>query len=217
VRAPRATYEIQFGSLERPTHRNTSWDAAKFEVPAHKWADLSEPGYGVSLLNDCKYGHDIHGNTMRLTLLRAPTEPDPQADRGHHEFAYAVMPHAGSHVDAETVRRGYEFNVPLAATMPKAAKGGLPKTCSFFWVDSAAVVLDTVKKAEDGDALILRFYEAHGGRVTARLVTPLPVKSAVECDLLERKTLGKPVKPKDCSLNLKFAPFEIKTLKLKLE
>ena len=217
VRAPRATYEIQFGSLERPTHRNTSWDAAKFEVPAHKWADLSEQGYGVSLLNDCKYGHDVHGNTMRLTLLRAPAEPDPQADRGHHEFAYAVMPHAGSHVDAETVRRGYEFNVPLAATMPKAAKGGLPKTCSFFWVDSAAVVLDTVKKAEDEDALILRFYEAHGGRVTARLVTPLPVKSAVECDLLERKTLGKPVKPKDCSLKLKFAPFEIKTLKLKLE
>ena len=216
VRARQATYEIQFGSLERPTHRNTSWDVAKFEVPAHKWADLSEPGYGVSLLNDCKYGHDIHGNTMRLTLLRAPMEPDPQADRGHHEFAYALMPHAGSYIDAETVRRGYEFNVPPAATMPAPRKGDLPTTCSFFWIDSAAVVLDTVKKAEDEDALILRLYEAHGGRANARLVTPLPVKSAVECDLLERKALGKPAKPKDCSLALEFAPFEIKTLKLKL-
>ncbi len=217
VRAQQATYEIQFGALERATHRNTSWDAAKFEVPAHKWADLSEPGYGVSLLNDCKYGHDIHDNTMRLTLLRAPMSPDPQADRGHHEFAYAIMPHAGNHIDAETVRRGYEFNVPLDATTPAARKGELPQTCSFFWVDSPAVVLDTVKKAENEDALILRLYEAHGGRADARLVTPLPVKSAVECDLLEKKALGKLAKPKDCSLALKFAPFEIKTLKLKLE
>ncbi len=217
VRAMEATYEIQFGSVRRPTHMNTTWDAAKFEVCGHKWADLSEPGYGVSLLNDCKYGYDIHGNTMRLTLLRAPTEPDPTADRGHHEFAYAILPHAGDHAEARVVRRAHEFNVPLAATMPRPRKGSLPKACAFFEVDSPSVVLDTVKRAEDGsDALVLRLYEAHGGRANATLVTPLPVQSALECDLLERKTLGRAIRPKDCSLKLRFAPFEIKTLKLKL-
>ena len=219
VRATDATYEIQFGSVGRPTHMNTTWDAAKFEVCGHKWADLSEPGYGVSLLNDCKYGYDVHGNTMRLTLLRAPKSPDATADMGRHTFRYAVMPHADSHVEAETVRRGYEFNVPLRHTFAEAAarRGPkLPASCSFFEVDSPGVVLDTVKKAEGEDALILRLYEAHGGHVRTKLVTPLPVRSAVECDLLERKTLGKAIKPKACMLELHFAPFEIKTLKIKL-
>ena len=222
VRAMDATYEIQFGSVRRPTHMNTTWDAAKFEVCGHKWADLSESGYGVSLLNDCKYGYDIHGNTMRLTLLRAPKEPDATADMGRHAFRYSVVPHAGSHIDAETVRQGYEFNVPLRHTFAEGAAAKrrgpkLPASCSFFQVDSAAVVLDTVKKAESEDALIVRLYEAHGGRARAKLITPLPVKSAVECDLLERKAAGKTMKPKDCTIKLEFAPFEIKTLKLKIE
>ena len=92
IRSPRATYEIQYGHVERPTHANTRWDVARFEVCAHKWADLSEPGYGVALLNDCKYGYDIPGNVMRLSLLRAPPGPIPEADRGHHRFAYACSP-----------------------------------------------------------------------------------------------------------------------------
>ena len=219
VHATDATYEIQFGSVRRPTHMNTTWDSAKFEVCGHKWVDLSEPGYGVSLLNDCKYGYDVHGNTMRLTLLRAPKSPDPTADISRHTFRYAAMPHAGDHAEAETVRRGYEFNVPLRHTFPEAgARRGpkLPASCSFFEVDAPGVVLDTVKKAEDEDALILRLYEAHGGHVRTKLVSPLPMKSAVECDLLERKTLGRAMKPKACTFDLHFAPFEIKTLKMKL-
>jgi len=129
------------------------------------------------------------------------------------------MPHAGDHAEAETVRRGYEFNVPLRHTFPEAgARRGpkLPASCSFFEVDAPGVVLDTVKKAEDEDALILRLYEAHGGHVRTKLVSPLPMKSAVECDLLERKTLGRAMKPKACTFDLHFAPFEIKTLKMKL-
>jgi alpha-mannosidase len=215
IRAPEATYEVQFGVLRRPTHMNTSWDQAKYEVCAQRWVDLSDATYGVSLLNDCKYGHDIHGNSMRLTLLRAPINPDPQADRGRHTFAYALMPHAGGFAEAGAVRAGYEFNAPLRHTTVEASKGELPATGSFFWVDAPAVVLDTVKKAEDSDDVIVRLYEAHGGRVDARLVTALPTASAVECDLLERTT-GKPMKIKDGNLELTFEPFEVKTLLLKL-
>jgi len=213
VRAPEATYEIQFGSLRRPTHMNTSWDQARFEVCAQRWADLSDATYGVSLLNDCKYGYDIHGNVMRLTLLRAPQDPDPQADRGQHQFAYALMPHADGFIEAGTVRAGYEFNVPLRHTTVEPQQGELPNSGSFFWVDAPAVVLDTVKKAEEGDDVILRLYEAHGGRVNARLVTALPVQSAVECDLLERN-VGKPMPVNDGNLELTFEPFEVKTLRL---
>ncbi|MFW6108132.1 MAG: glycoside hydrolase family 38 C-terminal domain-containing protein, partial [bacterium] len=214
VRAADATYEIQFGSLRRPTHRNTSWDAAKFEVCGQRWADLSETGYGVCLLNDCKYGHDVHGNVMRLTLLRAPKQPDPTADLGHHEFRYALFPHAGDHVEAATVRRGAEFNVPLRAAIVASRGGELPAATSFFAVDSPHVVLDTVKKAEDDDALIARLYEAHGGRARARLTTSLPVASAAECDLLERATAGDPVELEDGAVSLDFGPFEVKTLRL---
>ncbi|MFO7897690.1 MAG: alpha-mannosidase [Planctomycetota bacterium] len=214
VRAAEATYEVQFGSLRRPTHRNTSWDAAKFEVCGQRWADLSETGYGVSLLNDCKYGHDIHANVMRLTLLRAPKQPDPTADLGHHAFRYALFPHAGDHVAAATVRRGAEFNVPLRAAIVASREGEMPTTTSFFAVDSPHVVLDTVKKAEDDDALIVRLYEAHGGRARATLTTSLPVASAAECDLLERATDAEPLAVEDGAVPLDFGPFEVKTLRL---
>ena len=112
ILAPAATYEIQYGNVQRPTHRNTSWDWARFETCAQKWADLSEGGYGVSLLNDCKYGHDIHGNVMRLSLLRSPTYPDPEADQGEHRFTYSLLPHAGGW-EAGTVAEAYALNDPL--------------------------------------------------------------------------------------------------------
>ncbi len=120
VRSLRATYEIQFGHVERPTHANTSWDVARFEVCAHRWADLSEPGYGVALLNDSKYGYDISGNVIRLSLLRATTWPDPVADRGHHRFTYRLLPHRGDLRDAGVVDAGYDLNVPIRAvpTLP---------------------------------------------------------------------------------------------------
>ncbi len=112
ILAPQATYEIQWGNVQRPTHRNTSWDWARFETCAHKWVDLSEGGYGVSLLNDCKYGHDIRDNVMRLSLLRAPTSPDPEADQGEHRFTYSLLPHAGGW-EAGTAAEAYRLNDPV--------------------------------------------------------------------------------------------------------
>ncbi len=123
VRSPRATYEIQFGHIERPTHYNTSWDMARFEVCAQKWADLSEGDYGVALLNDCKYGYDIHGNVMRLSLLRAPTAPDRQADRGHHEFIYALLPHGGDFRKGGVIEQACALNMPLHLVEARAAQG----------------------------------------------------------------------------------------------
>jgi alpha-mannosidase len=216
VRSPDATYEIQFGCLRRPTHMNTSWDEAKYEVCAQRWADLSDATYGVTLLNDCKYGHDIHGNVMRLSLLRAAKSPDPLADMGRHRFRYAVLPHAGGHADAAATRRGYEFNVPLRGRVLQASDGDRLPVRSFFQVDAPGIVLDTVKKAEADGALVLRLYEAHGGQTRARLTTTLPVASAVETDLLERDTIGRARPMRDGSLDLTFGAFEVKTLKLSL-
>jgi alpha-mannosidase len=219
LRSQKATYEIQFGHLERPTHFNTSWDVARFETYAHKWADLSEPDYGVALLNDCKYGCSVHGSVMRLSLLRAPKSPDPQADMGRHAFRYALLPHAGSFQEAGVVAEAYRFNSPLlvrACDQPAAA-------ASFFSVSRptrpgdgppGAVVIDTVKKAEDSDNLILRLYEAHGTRGTVRLSSSLPVKSAVRCNLLEDE--AEALEWSDGGVSLDMTPFQIVTLKLSL-
>ncbi|MEX2540989.1 MAG: alpha-mannosidase, partial [Trueperaceae bacterium] len=123
VRANRATFDIQFGNIERPTHWNTSWDWARFEVVGHKWADLSEGNYGVALLNDCKYGHDVKDNVMRLTLIKSPISPDPQADKGRHRFTYALLPHAGTWREGEVLPHGYALNLPLRARFVPAANG----------------------------------------------------------------------------------------------
>ena len=127
VHAARATYEIQYGHLERPTHANTSWDVARFEVCAHRWADLSEPGYGVALLNDCKYGYDIRGNVMRLSLLRGPGWPDPESDQGAHRFSYALFPHAGDLREAGVIAEAEAFNLPLVAVRPARGRAGRPR------------------------------------------------------------------------------------------
>ena len=155
-----ATYEIQFGHLRRPTHFNNSWDMARFEVCAHRWADFSEPDYGVALLNDSKYGYAVHGNVMRLSLLRAPKNPDPQADMGAHQFRYALLPHSDDPLDAGVIQAGYSFNAPLLVYPTQAQPGER----SFFRLKGGSMILDTVKQAEDSEALILRLYEAHGKR-----------------------------------------------------
>ena len=138
VRSPNATYQMQFGCTERPTHYSTSHDLARYEVPGHRFADLSEHGFGVALLTDCKYGYSTHGNEMRISLLRSPTEPDPQADVGRHEFAYAVFPHAGGWCDAGVVGEAARFETPL-----RWAPGGADPR-SFFSVDDPNLMLDTV-------------------------------------------------------------------------
>ena len=136
----KATFEIPYGSIERPTTRHTPAEQAKFEVPALRWADLSDATHGFSLLNDSKYGYDVKGNVLRLSLLRSPEWPDPHADEGHHEFTYSLYPHGGTWRDAQTVRRGYELNYPLIAMRAQKHEGTLPREHSFVRVEADNVV-----------------------------------------------------------------------------
>jgi alpha-mannosidase len=192
-----ATYEIPFGTIDRPTTRNNSWEEAKFEVPALRWADLGNGQRGFSLINESKYGYDCKDNVLRLTLLRSPVSPDPDADRGHHHFTYALFPHAGDWKTALTIRRGYEYNYKLAALQVEAHSGTLPLEQSFIAVKSDNVVLTAVKKAEDANGLILHFYEWAGKGGNVQFTLPKGAASATLTDLME--------KPEGSALNLKDA------------
>jgi len=206
VRATTARSEIQYGSVERATHRNTSWDRARFETAAHRWVDLSEPDYGVSLLNDGRYGYDIHDTTLRLTLLRSPTSPDPNADQGEHTFTYSLYPHLGDWRAGGVVQAAYTLNrTPVIVPAPDGADA-TPARVEFFTSTPAQVVIEAIKRPDDERAntdaadasanvsangertLIVRVYEAHGTRCPARIQAPpwLSVADVVECDLLER-------------------------------
>ncbi len=212
VHASRATYEIQFGSVERPTHSNTSWDAAKFEVCAHKWADISEDGYGVSLLNDCKYGHSAEGSTLCLTLLKGATYPDETADQGHHVFTYSLLPHTGDWRNG-TVRESYALNQPLLALPVQAQQGSLPGEWSCVYTDSANIVIDTVKMAADSDALVVRAFDAHDRRTAAaQLHFGFGIKRAALCDMLENELQELPVD--GSTVTLPVGNFEIVTVKV---
>ncbi|HSV72778.1 MAG TPA: glycoside hydrolase family 38 C-terminal domain-containing protein [Chthonomonadales bacterium] len=214
VHSPRATYEIAFGSIERPTHRNTSWDAARFEVSGHRWADLSETGYGVAVLNDSKYGWDIEGNVIRLTLLRSPEDPGPTADLGEHRFTYSLLPHAGTWLGS-VVAEAHALNAPLAAVAQPAHAGDLPSPQSLAVVRGApAVVIDTVKRAEDSDETVIRVYEALGGRMPVTVEMHRPIASAVECDLLEEGDA--PVEREFNRLRFAIKPFEVRTFRVRL-
>ncbi|MCE0497764.1 MAG: alpha-mannosidase [Methylacidiphilales bacterium] len=210
LRCDHATYEIQFGHLRRPTHYNTTWDLARFEVSAHRWADLSEPNFGVALLNDSKYGYACHGNVLGLSLLRSPKSPDAQADMGNHHFRYALYPHAGGPQLGGVVAEAAAFNQPLRVYSTSAA----PQSQGYFSLDNPAVVLDTVKKAEDSGDLIVRLYESQGAHQTATLTVPGRLKKAVRADLLE--TEGKPLPAAKNKVRLAFRPFELLTIKLSL-
>ncbi|XP_069758353.1 alpha-mannosidase 2C1 [Narcine bancroftii] len=212
VRSPSATYEIQFGHLQRPTHRNTSWDWAQFEVWGHKWVDLSEHGFGVALLNDCKYGCSVHQNIMTLSLLRSPKSPDATADMGQHQFTYAIMPHTGSFQEANVIQCAYNLNYPLHI-IPAESSVSSSSSWSAFSILSPAVILETVKQAEDrNNALVIRLYEAHGSTVVTWLHTSLPVKQAIWCDLLERPLAAKPLPINDFQIELSFTPFQIRSM-----
>ena len=182
---PFATYEIPYGSIDRPTTRNNSWEKAQFEVPAMRWADLGDGKHGLSVINNTKYGYDAVGNLLRLTLLRSPKWPDPEADMGHHHFHYALYPHAGTWKDAMTVRHGYEYNYPLTAVVTTAHAGSLPVEHSFASVEPENVVLTAVKKAEDEKGLIFRAYEWAGKDATVEFHVPPGAKGATETNLME--------------------------------
>ncbi|XP_078189853.1 alpha-mannosidase 2C1 isoform X5 [Callithrix jacchus] len=218
VRSSQATYEIQFGHLQRPTHYNTSWDWARFEVWAHRWMDLSEHGFGLALLNDCKYGASVRGSILSLSLLRAPKAPDATADMGRHEFTYALMPHKGSFQDAGVIQAAYSLSFPLLA-LP--VPGRAPTTSwSAFSLSSPAVVLETVKQAESSPqsrSLVLRLYEAHGSHADCWLHLSLPVQEAILCDLLERPDPAGHLPLWDNRLKLTFSPFQVLSLLLMLQ
>jgi len=214
----RATFEIPYGSIERPTTRNTPAEQAKFEVPAQRWADLSDTKsagskHGFSLLNDSKYGYDVKGNVLRLSLLRSPEWPDPHADEGHHEFTYSLYPHAGGWRDAQTIRRGYELNYKLIATRSQKHEGTLPGQHSFVQVEPDNVVLTALKKSEDDDSLVLRFYEWAGKEADVKLQLPAGAQSASETDLMEKAIADLAVH--DDAVTVHTKPYEIKTLKVR--
>ena len=203
VRSTRATYEIQHGHIERPTVANTSWDEARFEVCGHRWADLSEPGYGVALLNDSKYGYDILGNTIRLSLLRAPGFPDPEADQGSHHFAYALVPHEGDLRDAGVIAEAEHFNLPLSLRSGK----GEGRVVS---VDRPGVSVEAVKWADRSDAVVVRLCEVWGSRGPVRVTLHRPFVSVARTDLLERAV--SPLAGHDGTVELVLRPFELVTL-----
>ncbi len=217
VRATEATYEIQFGHLRRTTHRNTPWDVGRFEVCAHRFVDLAEHGYGVSLLNDCKYGHDVHDGVIRLTCIKSPQAPDREADQGLHEFTYALLPHAGTFQEAGVVRAAAELNVPPLTYPTKPSKGPLPASFSFVQCDAEAVVLDTLKLAEDGKGLILRLYESHGSHAQAALTFTNAPRSVEHVDLLEQPLsddVG--LDHQNHRVSLRLRPFQVVTLRVSL-
>ena len=207
----KATYEIPYGSVERPTTRNTPAEQAQFEVPALRWADISDGQHGFSLLNDSKYGYDAKGNVLRLSLLRSPEWPDPHADEGEHDFIYSMYPHAAGWREAQTVRRGLELNYRPLAIPGEKHDGALASTHSFLQIEPDNVVLTAVKESEDG--LVMRFYEWAGKEGDVTLQLPPGARSAVETDLMEKASGELALREGKITVHTK--PYEIKTVKVK--
>jgi alpha-mannosidase len=210
---PTATYEIPYGSIERPTTRNNTWEQARFEVPALRWADLGDGQHGFSLINEAKYGYDGRDNVLRLSLLRSPTWPDAEADRGHQHFSYALYPHAGTWKDALTERAGYEYNYKLKAMQVEAHTGSLPAEHSYLAVSPENVVLTAVKKAEDDNGLIFRVFEWAGKQSEVTFAVPAGASSATETNLME-KTVGAPLPVSGDKVTIPIHPYEILSLRV---
>ena len=209
VHTDEATFEIQFGNVTRKTHQNTSWDQARFESCGQKWIDVSEGHYGISLLNDCKYGHSVHNGEMALTLIKSGTEPNPVADQEMHVFTYALYPHAETWHSAATVAQAYFLNQPVHAT----AGGIAGEAYSLASVDAKNVILETVKQAEDGNGVIVRLYECENARTTTKLHWNRPIASVTECDLQENALTDVPVEGGTFKFTIK--PYEIKTFRIR--
>ena len=209
----RASYEIQFGHVERPTHQNARCDAARAEAPAHKWADLSESDYGIALLNDGRYSYDIHGNVMRLTLLRAPKGAGARREWGGHDFTYSLLPHRGEVTNSGVPLGGYDLNVPLYVRRIPVQEGILAQTHSYFRLDKPNLIIESVKRAEDGNGIIIRLYEAFRRRGTARLLINGLCSAASRTDLRERTQ--QELEVQGGAILLHYRPFEIITLRLR--
>ena len=208
VNATEATYDIQFGNYKRPTHRNTLWDFAQFEVVGHKWVDLSDNSFGLSVLNDCKYGHDIKDGHIRTSLLRCAVNPNSEQDREVHRFTYSIYPHAGSVDTSDVVNQGYSLNLPLYCVSGKAAHDSY----SLVSTDKDNVIIETVKKAEDSDDVVIRAYETWNKTTDCVYTFDRAPKSIYVCNLLEENE--EQLEVSGNTVSLRFKPFEIKTVKV---
>ena len=209
----KATFEIPFGSVQRPTTRNTPAEQAQFEVPAERWADISDDKHGFSLLNDCKYGYDAKGNVLRLSLLRSPDWPDPHADEGQHDFTYSLYPHGGSWQEAQTIRRGYELNYKPVMFAAEKHQGTLPPEHAFLQVRPDNVIVTAIKKAEGDDSLIVRFYEWAGKATDVKLQLPPDARQAFDANLMEKPAASLPLE--NGVATVRTGPFEIKTVSVR--
>ncbi|KAJ3274938.1 Alpha-mannosidase 2C1 [Terramyces sp. JEL0728] len=209
-----ATFETQFGYIQRPTHFNNSWDMAKFEVCAHKYVDYSEFGFGVALLNDSKYGFSVHKNTISMSILRSPKSPDEEADLGRQTFSYAILPHKGSFLESDVVQEAYQYNVPL-----EIVSGSKPVLDnSFFEVNHKNIVIDTIKPAEKFDQnqyFVVRLYEACGGRGKVTLSSSFKISKAYLSNVIEEKLEALDTDGK--IIELEYLPFKLITLLIKIE
>jgi alpha-mannosidase len=230
VRNTEASYETQFGIVKRPTHYNTSWDMAKFEVCCHKFADLSENGYGVSILNDSKYGFATVGNLMRLSLLRSPKAPDAHADMGTHHIRWAILPHAGS-LGSTTVRKGYEFNNPLKVLANSNPSANTVRESPLRLTGDASLILDTVKRGEDDDdvsrggfptrkgkSVVVRIFDSLGGRSRGTIETEWKLSGVYKTNVLEDdlEEVSTTESLKSGKIDIELRPFEVATYRLQL-
>jgi len=213
IHTDEATFDIQFGNVTRKVHKNTSWDQARFECCGQKWMDLSEGHYGVSLLNDCKYGHSVDNSNMALTLIKSGIEPNPTTDQEEHFFTYALYPHKESLRYSDTIQEAAKLNQP--ALTVRGGKPGLQ--FSFASVDKKNVILETVKQAEDGDGIILRLYEAENAATKAKITlsADYTIDEVSECNLIEE--FIKNIPSDKNSFEIAIRPYEIKTYRLKLK
>lgn len=211
VHTDEAAFDIQFGNVVRKTHTNTSWDRARFESCGHKWMDVSESGYGVSLLNDCKYGHSVREGCIELTLIKSGIEPNPDTDNEEHVFTYSLYPHQGTWREADTQKEAADLNQPLSAV-----NGGMPgESYGLAGVKGDSVVLETVKRSEDGNGIILRLYESRNKRVNAKVSLSCAPVTVMECNLLEEPVdeAGGLMIDRD-GFSFVIKPYEIKTYKV---
>ena len=211
ILAEKANCDIQFGHIERQTHRNTDWDKAKFEICAQKWIDISEYGYGISFLSDSKYGYSAEGGKIGLTCLKCPTFPNPEADVGNHVFSYALLPHSGDFCKAGVIREAHSFNRPISVLRVKKQRGDLPSEFSLISADNPAIIIETAKPAEDNRGIIVRLYESFGSTARAKINVPNGFSKATLTNLIERDL--EPIDMIDGKIDITAHPFEIITLR----
>lgn len=213
VHTDEATFDIQFGNVKRKTHQNTSWDVARFESCAHKWMDVSEGGYGVSLMNDCKYGHSVLNHVVAVTLIKSGTEPYATTDQEEHIFTYSLYPHIGTWQEANTVAESFNLNVPVKAVWAAPEQDSF----SFMSQDNKNVILETIKRAEDGDGIIVRLYEVENKTTDVTVKTVLNIAEVVETNLMEEMVEDNVVAVNGNEFSFRIKPFEIKTFRIRVK